>query len=205
MLSQSQRTTILELRAKGMNKREIAKLLNLSRQSVRKVLQANSTAVPKIEREEKAAPHRQRILELLHTCQGNLVRVHEKLLADGAALSYQALTAFCRRQGIGQEPIVPAGRYDFAPGEEWKAFHNSPNRKDSVMGRRPATWRESRILMRMCFSLWACAILGFEGDVHVHSIVFECVSYRPTRSSFENQPLCRRDSTELRVARAAVC
>ena len=32
MLSQSQRTTILELQAKGRNKREIAKLLHLSRQ-----------------------------------------------------------------------------------------------------------------------------------------------------------------------------
>ena len=40
MLSQSQRTTILELHAKGMSKRAIAKLLNLSRQSVRKVLEA---------------------------------------------------------------------------------------------------------------------------------------------------------------------
>jgi transposase len=118
MLSQSQRTTILELHRKGTNKREIAKLLNLSRQSVRKVLQSNSTAVPKIEREEKAAPHRQRILELLHTCKGNLVRVHEELRADGATLSYQALTAFCRRQGIGQDPIVPAGRYHFEPGVE---------------------------------------------------------------------------------------
>jgi IS30 family transposase len=76
MLSQSQRATILELHANGMNKREIAKLLNLSRQSVRKVLQANSIAVPKIEREEKAAPYRQQILELFHTCKGNLVRVH---------------------------------------------------------------------------------------------------------------------------------
>ena len=112
MLSQSQRATILELRAKGMNKREIAKLLRLSRQSVRKVLEMNSTAVPKIEREEKAAPYRQRILELLPTCKGNLVRVHEELTADGVTMSYQALTAFCRRQGIGQTPIVPAGSYD---------------------------------------------------------------------------------------------
>jgi hypothetical protein len=46
------------------------------------------------------------------------VRVHEELLAGGAALSYQALTAFCRRHGIGQVPIVPAGRYDFQPGQE---------------------------------------------------------------------------------------
>ena len=46
------------------------------------------------------------------------MRVHEELLADGAELSYQALTAFCRRHGIGQTPPVPTGRYDFQPGEE---------------------------------------------------------------------------------------
>jgi hypothetical protein len=40
------------------------------------------------------------------------VRVHEELVASGAALSYPALTAFCRREGIGQEPVVPAGSYD---------------------------------------------------------------------------------------------
>jgi len=104
MLSQSQRTTILELSAAGKNKREIAKLLGLSRQSVRKVLAMNATSVPKIERDEKAAPHRQRILELLAKCKGNLVRVHEELTADGVTMSYQTLTAFCRRQGIGRAP-----------------------------------------------------------------------------------------------------
>src|SRR5207248_11625312 len=36
----------------------------------------------------------------------------------GAALSYQSLTAFCRKHGIGQQPIVPAGQYHFEPGEE---------------------------------------------------------------------------------------
>jgi Mu transposase-like protein len=46
------------------------------------------------------------------------VRVHEELLACGAGLSYPALTAFCRRHGIGQVPPVPAGRYEFQPGEE---------------------------------------------------------------------------------------
>lgn len=147
MLSQSQRTTILELRAKGINKREIAKLLNLSRQSVRKVLAANSTAVPKIEREEKATPHRQRILELWHTCQGNLVRVHEELLADGAALSYQALTAFCRRQGIGQEPIVPVGRYDFEPGVEMQ--HDSSQHEVVVAERKYKAQTASAVL---CYS-----------------------------------------------------
>jgi hypothetical protein len=39
------------------------------------------------------------------------------LKAAGGALSYAALTAFCRRQGIGQTPVVAAGQYHFEPGE----------------------------------------------------------------------------------------
>ena len=58
MLSQAQRTAILELSAKGVSKREIARVLQLSRQSVRKVLRANSTDVPEIQRAEKAEPYR---------------------------------------------------------------------------------------------------------------------------------------------------
>jgi transposase len=147
MLTQSQRATILELHAKKMNKREIAKLLNLSRQSVRKVLQANSTAVPKIEREEKATPYRQQILELLHTCKVNLVRVHEELIVDSATLSYQALTAFCRRQGIGQEPILPAGRYHFEPCIEMQ--HDTSPHEVTVAGRKCKAQTASAVL---CYS-----------------------------------------------------
>jgi transposase len=155
MLSQSQRATILELHAKGMNKREIAKLLNLSRQSVRKVLQANSTDMPKIEREEKATPYRQQILELLHTCKGNLVRVHEELVADGAALSYQALTAFCRRQGIGQTPIAPTGRYHFEPGVEMQ--HDTSPHEVIVAGRKCKAQTASAVLCysrMLYFEIW---------------------------------------------------
>jgi hypothetical protein len=54
----------------------------------------------------------------LLSCKGNLVRVHEDLVAGGAVLSYQALTGFCRRQGIGQTPIKAAGQYHFEPGVE---------------------------------------------------------------------------------------
>ena len=155
MLSQSQRATILELHAKGRNKREIAKLLNLSRQSVRKVLQANSIAVPKIEREEKAAPYRQQILELLHTCKGNLVRVHEELSADGATLSYQALTAFCRRQGIGQESLAPTGRYHFEPGVEMQ--HDTSPHEVIVAGRKYKAQTAAAVLCysrMLYFEIW---------------------------------------------------
>ena len=147
MLSQAQRTTILELHAQGKNKREIARLLNLSRHSVRKVLQSNSNAVPKIEREEKATPYRQQILELLPSCKGNLVRVHEELVADGATLSYQTLTAFCRGQGIGQTPIVPAGRYEFEPGVELQ--HDTSPHEVTVAGRKYKAQTASAVL---CYS-----------------------------------------------------
>ena len=75
MLSQAQRTAILELSAKGVSKNEIARVLQLSRPTVRKVLRSNSTQVPEIPRPEKAEPYRQLILDLFQGCKGNLVRV----------------------------------------------------------------------------------------------------------------------------------
>ena len=99
MLSQAQRTAILELNGKGVSRREIARVLQVSRLTVRKVVRANSPSVPAIQRAEKAEPYRQQILDLLASCKGNLVRVHEELTAGGAALSYPALTGFLPQAG----------------------------------------------------------------------------------------------------------
>lgn len=147
MLSQAQRATILQLQAQGIPKRQIARLLNVSRQSVRQVLQANSSAVPRIERAEKATPFRQQILELLPACKGNLVRVHEQLVAAGAAFSYPALTAFCRREGIGQDPVVAAGRYEFAPGVEGQ--HDTSPHEVTVGGRK---FKAQTAAAALCYS-----------------------------------------------------
>jgi transposase len=147
MLSQAQRTAILELSAKGTTRREIARVLQVSRLSVRKVLRLNSTNVPEIQRAEKAEPYRQQILDLLASCEGNLVRVHEELAASGAALSHPALTAFCRRQGIGQTPIQPAGQYHFEPGMEMQ--HDTSPHAVEVGGRKYAAQTASAVL---CYS-----------------------------------------------------
>jgi transposase len=147
MLSQAQRTTILELHTQGIAKREIARVLGISRVAVRRVLRANSTAVPELHRPEKAEPHRQQILELFETCKGNLMRVHEELLAAGAQLSYAALTAFCRRHGIGYQPPVAAGRYDFAPGEELQ--HDTSPHPVELAGKRRKVQTASAVL---CYS-----------------------------------------------------
>ena len=147
MLSQAQRTAILELSAQGVSKHEIAQVLRVSRLSVRKVLRSNSTNVPEIQRGEKAEPYREQILDLLTSCKGNLVRVHEELVAGGAALSYPALTGFCRRQGIGQTPVAPAGQYHFEPGVEMQ--HDTSPHTVEVGGRKYKAQTASAVL---CYS-----------------------------------------------------
>jgi len=147
MLSQALRTTILELNTQGVSKREIARVLGISRVAVRQVLRSNSTAVPELPRPEKAEPHRQQILELFDQCKGNLVRVHEELLAGGAELSYAAVTAFCRRHGIGHAPPAPAGQYDFAPGEEMQ--HDTSPHELELGGRKRKVQTASTVL---CYS-----------------------------------------------------
>ncbi|HEX8811914.1 MAG TPA: IS21 family transposase, partial [Terracidiphilus sp.] len=147
MLSQAQRTTILELHTQGVAKREIARVLGVSRVAVRKVLRSNSTTVPEMNRAQKAEPYRQQILELVEQCEENLVRVHEELLAGGAQLSYAALTAFCRRNGIGYQPPVAAGQYSFAPGEELQ--HDTSPHELSLAGRKRKVQTASAVL---CYS-----------------------------------------------------
>jgi transposase len=118
MLDQSKRTAILALRNRGHGVRAISRALGVSRLTVRDVIGSGTAEVPRLERAEKAEPYREQILELHAKCSGNLVLVHEGLLAQGATLSYPALTGFCRRHGIGYAPPKPAGHYTFEPGQE---------------------------------------------------------------------------------------
>ena len=151
MLSQAQRTAILELAAQGVSQREIARLLSVSRLTLRKVLRSNSAQVPTLSRPEKAQPYRQQILELWGPCKGNLVRVQEELAARGANLSYQALTAFCRRHGIGHPPPVAAGHYHFLPGEELQ--HDTSPHPVQLQGKQRKVQTASAVLAysRMLF------------------------------------------------------
>ncbi len=136
MLSKSERTAILELHRKGMGVRRIAKTLKISRTTVKKVIRSEDPDPPQILRLSKAEPHRQEILELYAECRGNLVRVWEELQEKKVELSYPALTAFCRREGIGQKPKVPSGRYDFLPGQETQ--HDTSPHRAKIGG----TWRK---------------------------------------------------------------
>jgi len=79
--------------------------------------------------------------------KGNLVRVHEELVSRGAEVSYPALTAFCRRHGIGQEPKVASGQYHFEPGEELQ--HDTSPHETEIGGKKRRIQTASAVL---CYS-----------------------------------------------------
>jgi transposase len=147
VLDQTTRAAILRLRLEGHGTRSIASALGISRNAVRQVLRAGTTEVPRLERTELGEPHRAEITALYVECKGNLVRVHEKLQDAGATLSYQALTAFCRRHGIGREPVKPAGQYHFGPGEEMQ--HDTSPHDAKIAGKLRRVQTASLVL---CYS-----------------------------------------------------
>jgi transposase len=147
MLSQSQRVAIMELHAQKVSERAIARVLQVNRRTVHAVLRTGSTAVPLLSRAEICDPHRDQIVALLARCKNNLVRVQEELATSRAQLSYSALTAFCRRHGIGQAPVVAAGRYHFDPGQEMQ--HDTSPHMVEVAGKRLKAQTASAVL---CYS-----------------------------------------------------
>jgi len=75
------------------------------------------------------------------------VRVHEELAQHGVALSYAALTAFCRRSGIGHPARQPSGRYHFEPGQEMQ--HDTSPHVARIAGTEQGVQTASLVL---CYS-----------------------------------------------------
>lgn len=182
MLDETTRSAILRLRAERHGTRTIARALGVSRGAVQDVLRDGDPKVPMLDRAEKAAPHRERILELFVSCKGNLVRVHEELSVEGAQLSYQALTAFCRRHGIGHEPPEPSGRYHFAAGLEMQ-HDTSPHRatiggKSTKVETASAVLCHSRMIFIQCyprFTRFECKVFLTDALVYFGGACMRCM------------------------------
>ena len=69
-------------------------------------------------------------------------------------MSYQALTAFCRRHGIGQTPKVPAGQYHFEPGDEIQ--HDTSPHEAEIAGKRRKIQTASAVLCYSRMILFQC-------------------------------------------------
>jgi transposase len=192
MLDEKTRTTILALSNSGQAKRAIARLLGISRHSVREVIASKATETPTLDRPEKAEPYHDQIVELYDTCKGNLVRVHEELEARGACISYPALTAYCRRHGIGYEPPEPAGRYDHQPGQEMQ--HDTSPHVADVGGRERSVQIAGLAL--------AYSHLAFV-QLYPHFTRFECKVFLDDALDYVGGvcPICMIDNTSVIVLR----
>lgn len=163
MLTHQQRTTILELFARGMSRHQIAKNLKLSRRAVKRVIHSGQRQPPLLVRPSRAEEHRTLLRELYASCKGNLVRVHEELVAaTGETLSYSALTAFCRKEGLGVTPPRVSGEYDFAPGQETQ--HDTSPHRAKLGGRVRPVQTASAVLCysRLLFFQFYPAFTRFE-------------------------------------------
>ena len=147
MLDEDTRTAILRLHAEGHGSRKISRALGVARDSVRRIISSGTSTVPPLMRAERAEPWREQILELYARYEGHLGRVHDALSDLGVAVSYPALTAFCRRHGIGSAPPPPAGHYLFNPGE--KMQHDTSPHYAVIAGTRVRVQTASLVL---CFS-----------------------------------------------------
>jgi len=127
MLDEATRNAILKLHEQGHSSRKIAADLKIARSSASAVIASRRVDVPALRRCERAEAWRTQILDLHARYEGHLGRIHEALTQQGAEISYAALTAFCRRHGIGHSPKLPSGRYTFAPGQEMQ-HDTSPHR-----------------------------------------------------------------------------
>ena len=69
-------------------------------------------------------------------------------------MSYPALTAFCRRHGIGQEPKVASGHYAFDPGEELQ--HDTSPHEAEIAGKKRTVQTASAVLCYSRMLLFQC-------------------------------------------------
>src|SRR5450631_1407534 len=147
MLDEDTRTAILRLHAQGHGSRRISRALGVARDSVRRIISSGTSTVPPLMRAERAEPWREQILELYARYEGHLGRVHDALSDLGVAVSYPALTAFCRRHGIGSAPPPPAGHYLFGPAVEMQ--HDTSPHQARVAG---SVTRMQTASLVLCYS-----------------------------------------------------
>ncbi len=148
------RTAIFTLHSRGLSKRQIAKALQISRNTVKRVLDSGLKEVPKVERPDPLAEHIDKVRVLHIECCGNLVRVEEELQArHEIVVPYSTLTAFCRRHGIGVETPTRAGHYTFDFGQEMQ--HDTSPHSVKIDGRRRKLQCASLVLCasRMIFAM----------------------------------------------------
>ncbi len=117
MLTKELRQTILCLQQSGKSNRTIAKLLKISRNTVKGVLEQGVDISLKT-RESQETEIQPVLRELFVRCLGNAVRIQEVLKEEyNFEVAYSTLTRIIQNAEL-REPIKRVGEYHFEPGQE---------------------------------------------------------------------------------------
>jgi transposase len=116
MISDDTRQAILGMHEKGMKIRQIARTLDISRNTVKTVINGNAPT----NREPSTCFQDEMplIREAFSKCRGNVVRVQEILAEKDISIGYSTLTRIARELGLREPAKTRAGAYSFGPGEE---------------------------------------------------------------------------------------
>lgn len=117
MISPETKQTVLELHKKEVKLRDISRILNISRNTIRKIIRGQHLCTSG--KGSQYVQHISIIKELFTKCRGNVVRVQE-MLKDfhGIKIPYATLTWLVRNYELREPKKKRAGQYIFGPGEE---------------------------------------------------------------------------------------
>jgi transposase len=135
MIETDKRNAVFLLHQEGQPTREIARLLGLSRNTVRAIIAQGGAPPPPHPRADKQALDEELLRRLYQECQGWIARVHEKLVEEqGLRVTYSTLTRRLRQLGISDPPKTRCQQVPDVPGAEMQ--HDTTVYQVQLAGRR---------------------------------------------------------------------
>ena len=118
MIEPEKRKAIFLLHQEGMPLREIARKLDVHRDTVRTITEQQGE-IPERVRKDKVVVDEDLLRRLYQDCDGYVQRVHEKLLEEeGIAITYPTLTRRLRELEISKPAKIRCDEVPDKPGEE---------------------------------------------------------------------------------------
>jgi transposase len=118
MIEADKRKAIFLLHQEGMSVRDIARRLEVSRNTVRSIIEQEG-AVPKTVRGDKQRIDEDLLRRLHQECEGRIQRMHEKLVEEeGVTVTYSTLTRMLRELGISTPQKTRCDHVPDEPGVE---------------------------------------------------------------------------------------
>ena len=135
MIETDKRKAVFLLHQEGTQVGEIARLLGLSRNTVRTIIRQGGEPPPRRPRSDKQPLDEELLRRLYQQCEGRRARMHEKLVEEeGVAVTYPTLTRRLRELGIGDPPKARCARVPDEPGAEMQ--HDTSVYQVELAGRR---------------------------------------------------------------------